>query len=95
MLIQDLKKPGKPVLVLYDISDDKTRTKISEACKDYGLDRIQFSAFCGRLTRTAREELEMRLGKTMGNYYGAVTVIQLEQSNFDNSWSKENRDKPE
>jgi CRISPR-associated protein Cas2 len=91
MLIQDPKKPGKPVLVLYDISDDKTRTKISEACKDYGLDRIQFSAFSGRLTKASREELEMRLGKTMGNHFGAVTVIQLEQSNFDNAWTKENR----
>jgi CRISPR-associated protein Cas2 len=90
MLIQDPKKPGKPVLVLYDISDDGVRTKISEACKDYGLDRIQFSAFSGRLTRAAREELEMRLGKTMGNHSGAIVVIQLEQAQFDNSWSKVN-----
>jgi CRISPR-associated protein Cas2 len=90
MLIQDPNKPGRPVLVLYDISDDKTRSKTAEACKDYGLDRIQFSAFCGRLTKTLREELEMRLGKILAQHKGAVTVIQLEQSNFDNSWSKKN-----
>ena len=86
MLIQDPKKPGKPVLVLYDISDDRTRTKISEACKDYGLDRIQFSAFSGRLTRTARDELEMRLGKTLGKHSGMITLIQLEAAQLDQAW---------
>lgn len=90
MLIQDPRKPGKPVLVLYDISDDRTRSKMSDACKDYGLDRIQFSAYSGRLTRAAREELELRLGKIMGEASGAVTVIQLEQAQFDTAWSKVN-----
>jgi CRISPR-associated protein Cas2 len=90
MLIQDPRKPGKPVLVLYDISDDRTRTRVSDACKDYGLDRIQFSAYSGKLTRAAREELEMRLGKTLGNRSGAITVIQLEQAQFDGAWSKVN-----
>jgi len=90
MLIQDPRKPGKPVLVLYDISDDRTRTKVSDACKDYGLDRIQFSAYSGRLTRSAREELEMRLGKTLGDHSGAIAVIQLEQAQFDGAWKKVN-----
>ncbi len=90
MLIQDPRKPGRPVLVLYDISDDRVRTRISEACKNYGLDRIQFSAFSGRLTKSAREELEIRIGKLMGTHTGAVTVIQLEQAQFDNAWSKVN-----
>ncbi|MBF6595082.1 MAG: CRISPR-associated endonuclease Cas2 [Thermaceae bacterium] len=90
MLIQDPRKPGKPVLVLYDITDDRTRTRMSNACKDYGLDRIQFSAYSGRLTRAAREELEMRLGRIMGDNSGAVTVIQLEQPQFDGAWSKVN-----
>jgi CRISPR-associated protein Cas2 len=90
ILIQDPRKPGKPVLVLYDITDDKTRTRVSEACKDYGLDRIQFSAFSGRLTRAAREELEMRLGKTLGSESGMITVIQLEPQQLETAWFKGN-----
>lgn len=90
MLIQDPRKPGKPVLVLYDISDDRIRTRVSDACKDYGLDRIQFSAYSGRLTKAAREELEIRLGKILGGYSGAITVIQLEQPQFDGAWKKVN-----
>ena len=36
-------------LVIYDIEDDRIRLKISETCLDYGLVRIQFSAFLGTL----------------------------------------------
>ncbi|GIW26189.1 CRISPR-associated endonuclease Cas2 [Meiothermus sp.] len=90
MLIQDPRKPGKPVLVLYDITDDRIRTKASDACKDYGLDRIQFSAYSGRLTKAAREELEIRLGKILGDHSGAITVIQLEQAQFEGAWKKVN-----
>jgi len=32
-------------LVVYDIEDDRARTKISAACLDFGLERIQMSAF--------------------------------------------------
>ncbi|MCS7069805.1 MAG: CRISPR-associated endonuclease Cas2 [Meiothermus sp.] len=90
MLIQDPRKPGKPVLVLYDIGEDRIRTRVSDACKDYGLNRIQFSAYSGRLTKAAREELELRLGKILGDHSGAITVIQLEQAQFEGAWSKVN-----
>jgi len=42
MLIQDPRKPGKPVLVLYDISDDRTRTKVSDAIAVIQLEQAQF-----------------------------------------------------
>jgi CRISPR-associated protein Cas2 len=41
-----------PVLVIYDIPHDGTRGKVADMCLDYGLDRIQYSAFTGQLTRT-------------------------------------------
>ena len=36
-------------LLVYDISHDRTRARVADACLDYGLDRIQYSAFCGTL----------------------------------------------
>jgi CRISPR-associated protein Cas2 len=48
-------------VVLYDIPDDRIRTRISEACLDYGLERMQFSAFQGKLSRNKREELFLAL----------------------------------
>lgn len=48
-------------LVIYDCSDDRIRLKASETCLDYGLERIQFSAFLGKLNRSMREELFLKL----------------------------------
>ena len=62
------------VLVIYDIPDDRIRYKISERCKDYGLDRIQYSAFAGELDRNRREELMLRLKKTLGRKEGNIRL---------------------
>ena len=48
-------------LLLYDVTDDRKRAKIADACLDYGLDRIQYSAFTGDLTRNLQEELFVKL----------------------------------
>lgn len=53
------------ILTIYDIENDRIRTKVSEACKDYGLQRIQYSAFLGDLNRGRRDELLLRLRKTL------------------------------
>ncbi|MBW1728438.1 MAG: CRISPR-associated endonuclease Cas2, partial [Deltaproteobacteria bacterium] len=37
------------VWILYDIVDDKARTKVAKACKKYGLIRVQKSVFLGKL----------------------------------------------
>ena len=59
-------------LVIYDIEDDNIRLKISEACLDYGLVRIQYSAFLGALNRNKREELFLRLGSLLGDNPGKI-----------------------
>jgi CRISPR-associated protein Cas2 len=43
--------------VIYDVSDNLLRTKISEKCKDYGLKRLQKSAFFGELDKNTAEML--------------------------------------
>lgn len=62
------------VLLIYDIPDDKVRYKVSERCKDYGLVRIQYSAFAGDLDRNRREELLLRLKKTLGKKEGNIRL---------------------
>ncbi len=44
-------------LVIYDISDDRLRFKVAEVLKNYGLKRIQKSAFIGYLTRAKLSSL--------------------------------------
>jgi len=64
-------------LLLYDIADDKKRTKVADACLDYGLDRIQYSAFAGRLQNTHQEELMLKIKKILGKKPGNVQLFQL------------------
>jgi CRISPR-associated protein Cas2 len=46
------------LIVVYDISDDSLRGKVSSRLKDYGLERIQFSAFQGELPVYSQRSLE-------------------------------------
>lgn len=54
-------------VVIFDIPSDRVRRKVGELCKDYGLARLQWSAFEGPLTRNRREELWARLVKLVEN----------------------------
>jgi CRISPR-associated protein Cas2 len=49
------------LLVIYDIGDDGLRVRASELLKDFGLERVQYSAFAGDLTRNRRDMLEIRV----------------------------------
>ena len=64
-------------LLVYDISDDRVRAKVADACLDYGLDRIQFSAFLGNLARTHQEELLLKIGKQLGAKPGNVQLFPI------------------
>jgi CRISPR-associated protein Cas2 len=64
-------------LVVYDVEDDRIRSRIASACKDYGLERIQYSAFCGLLDSTRRGELFTRLSDTLGRRVGKVLVVPV------------------
>jgi CRISPR-associated protein Cas2 len=49
------------LLVIYDISDDGLRGHACELLKDFGLRRVQYSAYAGDLTRNRREMMEIRV----------------------------------
>lgn len=59
-------------LVIYDIPSDRVRNKVADVCMDYGLNRIQFSAFSGDLLRTHQEELSQKARRLLGKNEGKV-----------------------
>ena len=71
-------------LLIYDIPDDRARTRIADACLDYGLLRIQFSAFLGELSRTHQEELLLHIRKRLGRKAGNVQLFPLDE----HTWSR-------
>lgn len=64
-------------MVLYDIEDDRLRKRVADACLDFGLARIQYSAFLGRLSRGRREELIYRLAALLGSAPANVRIMPL------------------
>lgn len=70
-------------LLVYDIVDDRIRSKIANICADYGLDRIQYSAFYGRLRRTHQEELMQRIRRLLQKNVGKVQLIPIGQGEWE------------
>lgn len=64
-------------LVIYDISDDDVRFRISEVCKNFGLCRIQKSAFLGDLPSSRRKELVIALERELGNNKGNIQIFVI------------------
>lgn len=67
-------------IVLYDVSHDRTRTKVSDKCLDYGLVRFQYSAFQGLLTKNRREELALVLHDLIEVYGGKIALVPICQA---------------
>ena len=71
-------------LLIYDIPDDRARTRIADVCLDYGLHRIQYSAFLGELSRTHQEELLLKIKQKLGRKPGNVQLFPLDEQ----TWAK-------
>lgn len=66
------------ILVLYDIPSDRARAHVADACLDYGLERIQYSAFVGVLGRAHRQELMLRIERVLDHEPAKVRFILLD-----------------
>lgn len=77
-------------LVIYDIENDGLRLKISEACLDYGLVRIQYSSFLGALNRNKREELFLRLTAILDDNPGKILLQPICDRDVKDVLRKEN-----
>jgi CRISPR-associated protein Cas2 len=78
--------PEVSVLLIYDIENDRLRLRASEMCQDYGLQRIQFSAFFGRLNRNRRQELALKLAGEMGDESARIRMIPVCESDLADMW---------
>jgi len=49
------------IWVLYDITEDKARTKVAKYCKQAGLYRTQYSVFLGTVEANEKDTLELKI----------------------------------
>src|SRR5208283_201813 len=78
--------PEVSLVLIYDIEEDRVRTRVADICLDYGLERIQFSAFFGRLNRNRRQELALRVQAEIGDWSGRVRVIPVCEDDLKDMW---------
>lgn len=49
------------IWVMYDIEQDKARTRIAKYCKQAGLYRVQYSVFLGTVSSDQKDSLELQI----------------------------------
>ena len=69
-------------LVVYDISSDRLRARVADICQDYGLSRIQYSAFLGDLSRNHQDELLQKVRRRLGKAEARVALFPLCETDF-------------
>ena len=78
--------PEVSLVLIYDIEDDRLRTRVADVCMDYGLERIQFSAFFGKLNRNRRQELALKVKNELGGENGRVRIIPVCEEDLKDMW---------
>lgn len=78
--------PEVSLVLIYDIEDDRIRSRASDICLDYGLERIQYSAFFGKLNRNRRQELAMRLQNECGDESVRIRIIPVCEDDLKDMW---------
>lgn len=71
------------LMVVYDIAHDATRNRVADTCQDFGLDRIQYSVFCGALSGAHRKDLKHKLTRVLGKQPGDILIIHI----ADDEWN--------
>ena len=78
--------PEVSLVLIYDIENDRLRTRIADVCLNYGLERIQFSAFFGKLNRNRRQELALQVQNELGDESGRVRIIPVCEQDLKDMW---------
>ena len=63
--------------VLYDIQNDKARTKLAKCCKQAGLYRVQYSVFLGSLNKNQKDTLELQAEELINPDIDKVYIFQM------------------
>ena len=68
------------VWVMYDIVDDKSRTKVAKACKQAGLYRVQYSVFLGKLTANDKDSLSLYIEELIDEKKDSVYIFPMSKN---------------
>ena len=70
------------VWIIYDIVEDKARTRVAKECKKYGLERVQKSVFLGKLKPNRFDELGEKCLRLINEDEDSVYIFPFCQDDF-------------
>ena len=70
------------VWVIYDITENRVRQKVSDRCKNYGLYRVQKSVFLGDLNSNDRDSLGIECEELINTDSDSVYIFPMDDQSF-------------
>ena len=77
-----MKQTEQLVWIIYDISENRSRTRVAKHCKDAGLYRVQKSVFLGTIERNRLDELSMKIQDQINEESDKVYIFPMCEQDF-------------
>ena len=68
------------VWTLYDIKDNKARSRVAKCCKQAGLYRVQYSVFLGTLSASEKDSLELEIQDLIDEEEDSVYIFPMSKN---------------
>ena len=68
------------IWVLYDIKNDRCRSKVAKICKQAGLYRVQFSVFLGSLDAHEKDTLRLQIEDYINEEIDKVYIFPMNKA---------------
>lgn len=62
---------------MYDIKNDKARNRVSKACEQIGLNRVQYSVFLGTLEQSEVDTLQIQIEEYINPEKDSVYIFPM------------------
>jgi len=66
--------------VMYDIENDKARTKVAKLCKQAGLYRVQYSVFLGTIDQNQKDALQLQIEELIEEEKDSVYIFPMSKN---------------
>ncbi len=63
--------------VMYDIKNDKARSRVSKTCEQIGLNRVQYSVFLGTLEQSEVDTLQIQIEEYIDPEKDSVYIFPM------------------
>ena len=73
------------VWVLYDIENDRARTKVAKCCQQAGLYRVQYSVFLGTIDANRKDTLELQVQELMDEEKDKIYIFPMSKNELQDS----------